>query len=153
MMDDNRCVVDTNLLIYGTVSSSPWHKEAKHWLASLVSKGTELCITPQVVREYLVVLTRGNIFEHQFTPAEAIGELETILPTFTLCEEKEETVSHLRSLVRRYEVRGKSIHDANVVATMVTYGIKRLVTYNTRDFRRYNEIELEPIWSNHMNEE
>jgi len=145
MMDDNRCMVDTNVLIYSTVSSSPWHQEARGWLAALLDEGIELCIIPQIVREYLVILTRGDIFEEQFTPEEALDELEAILPTFILLDENEETVSHLRNLVRRYQVRGKSVHDANIVASMLTHDITRLVTYNTRDFRRYQEITIELI--------
>lgn len=68
MMDDKQCVVVSNVLIYSTVSSSPWYQESRQWLASLVSKGFELFITPQIVREYLVVLTRGDVFEQRFTP-------------------------------------------------------------------------------------
>jgi len=145
MMDDKRCMVDTNVLVHSTVRSSPWHQEARQWLASLFSKGFELCIIPQIVREYLVVLTRGDIFEQRFTPDEVLDELEAILPTFSLLDENEETVSYLRNLVRRYQVRGKSVHDANIVATMLTHGITRLVTYNSSDFRRYQEITLESI--------
>jgi len=144
MMDDKRCVVDTNVLVYSTVSSCPWHREARLWLAALVDKGIELCITPQIVREYLVVLTRGDIFERRFTPEEALSELEAILPTFTLLNETEETVFYLQSLIRRYQIQGKAIHDANIVATMLSYGISRLATYNLNDFRRFQEIELEP---------
>ena len=38
---------------------------------------------------------------------------------------------------------GKQIHDANIVATMLAYGERRLLTLNARDFRRYTDrIEL-----------
>ena len=158
MMDDKRCLeqsgeakrlfmVDTNVLVYSTVVSSPWYQEARQWLVALVSKGVELCITPQIVREYLVVLTRGDIFEQRFTPEEALGELEAVLPTLTLLDETEETVSYLRNLVRHYQVRGKNTHDTNIVATMLAHGVTRLVTYNSDDFRRFQEIILEPICS------
>jgi toxin-antitoxin system PIN domain toxin len=153
MMADNRCLVDTNVLIYSTVDSSPSHQEARDWLAALVDDDVELCIIPQIVREYLVVLTRGEVFEQQFTPKEALDELEAILPTFTLLDENEATVSSLRNLIRRYQVRGKSVHDANIVASMLTYGITRLVTYNTGDFRRYDEITIEAILTPDLEEE
>ena len=39
MKVDKRCMVDTNVLIHSTVSSSPWHHEARNWLAELVDKG------------------------------------------------------------------------------------------------------------------
>lgn len=138
-------VVDTNVLVYSTVDSSPHHQEARQWLAALHSQGVALCITPQIAREYLVVLTRGDIFEQRFTPEEALNALETMLPTLTWLEETEETVAHLFALVRRYQVRGKQIHDANIVATMLAHGLIRLLTYNPDDFRRFGEIVLEPL--------
>ena len=145
MKVDKRCMVDTNVLIHSTVSSSPWHHEARNWLAELVDKGVELCITPQIIREYLVVLTRGGVFERRFTPSEVLNELEAILPTFSLLHETEEQLFCLLDLIRRYQVRGKAVHDANIVASMIVHGVRRLVTYNHHDFQQFQEIELEPI--------
>ncbi len=145
MMSDNRCMIDTNVLVYSTISSGPWHREARQKLITLVNAGTELCLTPQVVREYLVVLTRGDIFEKRFTAEDALGELEAILPAFALLDETEETVHCLRNLIQRYQVRGKTIHDANIAATMLVHGVTRLMTYNPGDFRRFQEITIEPI--------
>ena len=42
---------------------------------------------------------------------------------------------------------GGRIHDANIVATMLAYGERRLLTFNTADFRRYGDrIELLSGW-------
>ena len=95
-MDVDACIVDTNVLVYSTVSGNPWHQQAREWLAALQSKGHRLCVTTQILREYLVVLTRG-----------------------------------------------KNIHDANIVAVMLTHGVRRLATYNQADFQRFDEIVLE----------
>ena len=44
---------------------------------------------------------------------------------------------------RQLPVGGKQIHDANIVATMLAYGERRLLTYNAADFHRYGDrIEL-----------
>jgi hypothetical protein len=51
-----------------------------------------------------------------------------------------------------YKIQGKAIHDANIVATMLAYNIRLLVTYNTSDFRRFCEIVLEPIKPEVQNE-
>ncbi len=145
MMNADQCMVDTNVLIYSTVISSPSHQDAKLKLADLFSKGVELCITPQIVREYLVILTRGNIFEQKFTFEEALHELRIILSGLAILSENETTVSYLLNLIQRYHIKGKAIHDANIVAVMVAYNINRLIAYNIVDFRRFNEIVLEPI--------
>jgi predicted nucleic acid-binding protein len=145
MMGDDRCVVDTNLLVYSTVSGNPWHHEARRWLAALQRQGTILCVTTQILREYLVVLTRGDVFETTFTVSEALDELEALLPSLEVLGETGETATRLRDLMRRYQVRGKQIHDANIVAVMSSYGISRLATYNSIDFERFKEVMLASV--------
>ena len=71
--------------------------------------------------------------------------LEAILKTVSVLDETVEAVEQLRSLVRKHDVRGKNIHDANVVAVMLTSGLQRLVTYNLADFKRFTEITIEPM--------
>jgi predicted nucleic acid-binding protein len=142
---DKRCVVDTNFLVYSTVSSNPWHHEARGWLTALKLQEMVLCATTQILREYLVVLTRGDVFKTTFTADEALSELEALLPSLEVLGETEESAARLRDLVRRYQVRGKQIHDANIVAVMLSHGVSRLATYNRTDFERFKEVTLEPI--------
>ena len=143
MTPDDRCMVDTNVLVYGTVAGNPWHEQARHWLMTLHTRGTVLCVSPQILREYLVVLARGQVFEIQFMVEQALEALEALLPWLQVLDETETTSRILRDLVRRYQVRGKRIHDANIVAAMMTHGIARLATYNVQDFD-FREIVLEP---------
>lgn len=144
-MDGEYCVVDTNLLVYSTVTANPWFEDARRWLTALQGQKIALCVTTQILREYLVVLTRGNIFEINFTVEQAIGELEALLPSLVVLGETPDSAVRLRELMRRYQVRGKQIHDANIVATMLTYDITRLATFNRADFERFKEISLESL--------
>lgn len=41
-------------------------------------------------------------------------------------------------LVQQVEVRGKQIHDANIVATMLSGNVTHLFTHNVEDFDRYS---------------
>jgi predicted nucleic acid-binding protein len=47
---------------------------------------------------------------------------------------------NLLTLCLAIPVGGKQIHDANIVATMQTYGIDKLLTHNTVDFARYQSL-------------
>lgn len=136
-------MVDTNLLIYATVSGNPWHNEARFWLTKLQREATTLCISTQIVREYLVILTRGQVFSRTFTIDDALNEIENLLPFLELVGENEESSTRLRELVRQYHVHGKQIHDANLVAVMRTNGITHLATYNGKDFKRFQGITIE----------
>ena len=142
-MDVDVCVVDTNVLVYSTVSGNPWHLQARQWLAALQSKGHRLCVTTQILREYLVVLTRGTVFEKSFSVDQVLAHIQTLLPSLTVLDEPLASADLLRTLVQRYQVRGKNIHDANIVAVMLTHGVRRLATYNQADFQRFDEIVQE----------
>jgi predicted nucleic acid-binding protein len=39
-----------------------------------------------------------------------------------------------------YPIGGKQVHDANIVATMLVYGIPCLLTHNAKDFERFGDI-------------
>jgi hypothetical protein len=45
-------------------------------------------------------------------------------------------------------VKGKQVHDANIVAVMLAHGVHRLATRNAGDFERYSGlIEVEAVGS------
>ncbi len=145
MMDVDACVVDTNVLVYCTVSGNPWHQQSRQWLAALQNEGLDLCVTTQVLREYLVVLTRGIVFEQSFSVDQVLAQIEALLSSLTVLDEPLAAADILRVLVRRHQIRGKHIHDANIVAVMLTHAVHRLATYNQRDFLQFDEIVLEAM--------
>lgn len=136
-------MVDTNVLIYSTVKGNPWHEESRAWLTALRNQGTSLCATPQILREYIVVLTRGEIFERQFSVTEVLEAINGLLPWLQILDETKKTSELLRELVQRYQIRGKRVHDANVVAAMLAHEVTHLATYNRTDFDHFQEIMLE----------
>lgn len=49
----------------------------------------------------------------------------------------------LAALCREIPIAGRLVHDANIAATMLAHGERRLLTVNARDFRRYGDrLEL-----------
>ena len=140
--DIDRCMVDTNILVYATIDEAPKCEEARQWMERLQKDGVQLCATPQIYREYLVVLTRGSVFERRFSSDEALAALDGIRPAFRTFPPTGETFEECTSLIRRHAVRGKQVHDANIVAVMRTYDLKGLATYNQDDFRRFDDVLL-----------
>lgn len=43
-------------------------------------------------------------------------------------------------LLEQVKFGRKPVHDANIVATRLAYGIPRLITYNVEDFRRLDGL-------------
>ena len=61
---------------------------------------------------------------------------------FLIVDETEETTRTLVQLIKSYDIKGKKVHDANIVATMIGNSIQTLFTLNADDFRKFIEIEL-----------
>lgn len=143
MTAGERAFCDTNVLLSAVDRKRPLNRQALHVLNELPNRGVELCISGQIVREYLVVSTRpvavnglGQSARH------ALENVEAILARSTLLEETLEVSDGLRALVKRLRCTGKQVHDANVVATMLGHRVRHLITGNLADFHRFEGIEL-----------
>jgi predicted nucleic acid-binding protein len=65
---------------------------------------------------------------------------------FRVANEGPEVTMRLLALLAEVPTYGRRIHDANIVATMLVYGIPRLLTHNTDDFRRFAAlVEILPL--------
>jgi len=135
--DDTPLFLDTNVLIYATVREAPEHETVRRFVENRLVEGRMLCISRQVLREYLAVLSRSR------GEAQAVAR-ETLLVWLTVwrdrCRVLDDTAPVMETLWRLYDQTpfgGKQVHDANIVATMLAYGLDTLVTANTSDFQRF----------------
>ena len=55
----------------------------------------------------------------------------------TLLAEDAKVADRLLGLLADVDCRGKQVHDANLVATMLVHGIGTVVTMNLEDFARF----------------
>ena len=63
-----------------------------------------------------------------------------------VADETPEVTDQLLELLRTYPTRGKQVHDANIVATMLVNGVDTLLTMNVADFQRFHDrINLIPL--------
>lgn len=138
--------VDTNILVYANVASCPENARARARLEELASAGSEFWITRQVLREYMAILTRPQAFAKPVSAAELGLDIQRFESQFEIAEDGSNVTARLLDLLNQVPIGGKQIHDANIVATMLTHGVKRLLTHNTTDFRRFASlIEVAPL--------
>jgi predicted nucleic acid-binding protein len=132
--------LDTSPIIAATVEAHPGHRASTAFIDARVAEGRTMCISSQVCREFLVVLTRQPVTGRVFALGESLAALQVWL---TGCEVLEENAIVLREclrLVEQFAVLGKQVHDCNIVATMTAHGIRHLATRNAADFRRYDSL-------------
>jgi len=137
----NALFIDTNTLVYANVLEAPHHKDALAAITTAFENGRELWISRQVIREYLATLTRPQAFGT--VPKQTILiPINQFLEQFNVADDTLAVTEKLLNLMTCYEIGGKKVHDANIVATMLTYGIPAILTHNTKDFERFGDIVI-----------
>jgi predicted nucleic acid-binding protein len=131
--------VDTNILVYANLTSAPFHTDARNSILTLQSVGVDLWINRQVLREYLTVVTRQT-FASPLSAVQAVSDIRYFEQNFIVADETPAVTAKLLTLLQTILLGGKQVHDANIVATMLVYGIDRLLTHNVSDFTRFGHL-------------
>lgn len=134
-----KAFVDTNILLRALSADMNQHAQAEALLKSYWQGGAELWISGQVIREYLVQVTHPKTFVEPMPIETAIESVTRLSPLFQVADDTPTVRSELLALLNSYPTRGKQIHDANIVATMLAYGIHVLLTLNVEDMRRFSD--------------
>jgi predicted nucleic acid-binding protein len=134
----DRVMLDTNVLLAATDEGRAEHRDALTVVNDWAARRTDLCTSGQILREYLAVATRpaGENGLGLSLP-EALGNVRAIRERTTLLAEDAKVADRLLGLLADVECRGKQVHDANLVATMLVHGIGTIVTVNVRDFAQF----------------
>jgi predicted nucleic acid-binding protein len=138
--------VDTNVLVYANVAEAPLHAMALAAVHQALQAGRRLWISRQVLREFAAVRSRQLSFSRAARPQIIADRLSYFEAHFNVADETAGVTAQLRNLITTIPVGGRQVHDANIVATMLAFGIPALLTHNIEDFRRYaDRIRLEPL--------
>jgi len=135
-------LLDSNVLLRWNIRTAPQSQLVIRAVDSLISKGSLPCYTSQSLGEFWNVLTRPldrNGFG--LTPQEAdlrARIIENQIPVLP-----DDPAVHLvwRRLLIDHIISGVQVHDARIAAAMHVHGVKRILTFNTRDFTRFPFVE------------
>jgi predicted nucleic acid-binding protein len=134
------CFLDTNVLVYGVSRGAPLHQRAVEEIRRRYQSKQDLWISRQVLREYLVTLSRAQTYSNPKPLRELAGDVRYFLRHFLVADELPAVTEKLLELIEETETSGKQIHDANIVATMLVHGVTELLTNNPGDFTRYSGV-------------
>lgn len=146
MMDDDALFIDTNVLVYANVAEAPFHRQALSTLKQAHLAGKTLWISRQVMREFAAVRSRPQDFAPAASSELVVERLRYFAQHFEVADESSLVTERLLGLLTEHRIGGKRVHDANIVATMMAYGIPTLLTHNVADFECFGkQIALESI--------
>ena len=134
-------LVDTNVLLRSTQTSHPVYDDVVRSVSILATRRDELHVVAQNLIEFWSVATRP--IEKNglgLSVAETDVEVTRLKNLFALVPDTPEIFSEWERIVRQYQVSGKQVHDARLVAAMKVHGLQNLLTFNDGDFKRFTEI-------------
>jgi predicted nucleic acid-binding protein len=132
--------LDTNVLVYASTIRAPLHQVAQQAIQQFYDSGRNIWISRQILREYLVTLSRPQAFTNPLPIETLTTEINRFQTRFQIAEDSPQVTERLLVLMAEIAIGGKQVHDANIVATMQVYGINELLTHNTVDFDRFSEV-------------
>jgi predicted nucleic acid-binding protein len=141
-------LLDTNILARAIEPAHPHHRPAHDAIAAIATRGDRLCLLPQVLYEYFVVCTRpqqeaGGM---GMSNPDALAELRRVQALFHLLPDPPALYTTWLDLIERHAVMGKRAHDARLAAALIASSVPAILTFNSRDFRRYTGIVvLDPL--------
>ena len=141
--ETSRMFLDTSVLVRARFEAAPSHTLARRGMQETGESGEPLRISRQVLREYLATVTRPQPWSPPVAIDAALAHVEALVAAFEILEDGPRVSRTLTEVCREVPVAGRQIHDANIAATMLAQGERRLMTFNLGDFRRFGErIEL-----------
>lgn len=137
MTTGGKAFVDTNVLLRAMNPGLELHSEAERLIRQLWDDDVELWISRQVIREYMVQVTRPQFLTPTLTLKQVLAQVDTMLSLFRVADDTSKVTQQLINLISEFPTAGKQIHDANIVAVMLVNGIDNLATQNTEDMKRF----------------
>jgi predicted nucleic acid-binding protein len=135
-------LADTNVLLRALERNHPMHRPAWDALKTLRRRGDRICVTPQNIVEFWRGCTRpAERNGLGLSPEDTAGHMARIEKRLVMLPDVPEVHQEWKRLVVRYEVAGKQVHDARLVACMVVHNVRSILTFNTADFERYKFIQ------------
>jgi predicted nucleic acid-binding protein len=117
----------------------PRYAEVRTAIKKLIDRQERLLTTTQNFAEFCNVATRpvaNNGFGR--TTADALQSFEhEVASLCTVLSERDAVYAELKRLIKVYNVVGKQVHDARLVAMMLVWQVVNILTLNDHDFRRY----------------
>jgi predicted nucleic acid-binding protein len=138
-----KILLDTNILLRLSEANHPHHAAAIAAVRKLSTEGHVFCIASQTIGEFLAVATRAIPDRGLgMSQKDADTQLSKLITAIEVLYDSAAVMAELRRLVIAHNVVGKSVHDTRLVASMISYGVKDILTFNKADFVRFTSIQV-----------
>ena len=130
--------IDTNILVYWQVSTSPEHTVAARLVTSLAEGRIPWAIPWPCVYEFLRVVTHPKVFQPPVPVELALRNLRKLFqsPVLHLLGETSAHWELALTCLKSSRVSGNIVHDGHIAALCIEHGVEELYTRDA-DFGRF----------------
>lgn len=133
-------VVDANVLVYAMDASAVQYTASRALVEAGRTRSANLFVTLQILCEFYSIVTNARRVANPRASADALSATVGLLGSVQVLPAPANVVDIWIDLVRRRPVVGGDIFDLQLVAAMLANGVRRIYTFNTDDFRMFNEL-------------
>jgi len=135
-------LLDTDILLRTQFDKDFQLTSATRALYALRQSGSRLRVAVQSFAEFWNVCTRPlAVNGYGLSIEETDRRLTFFERSFVPLFESPDSHEAWRILLLKHRVQGTQVHDARLVSVMLANRIPRILTFNTKDFQRFEEIE------------
>ncbi len=134
MTEDKKIIVDTNILIYLSNDVPKGTVKAVKKIKELRSGKFKLFTSEQVIREFIVTQSNLQKIQGEINFPKLLSDIQYIFKNFIIPYPTQISLSKLITYVSTYQITGKRIHDANIIAGASANNISSIFTNNFSDF-------------------
>jgi len=132
-------LLDTGILLRFVDNKDVQHSMIRLAVRELVRRSDDLVITTQNIAEFCNVATRPIAHNGLGLATASAVELlnREIEPICAVIIERDTISAEFTRLLTQYNVIGKQVHDARLVAMMLIWQVDHILTLNERNFQRF----------------
>ncbi len=139
-----RVGIDTDFLVRLSIANHPGRPVALELRDRHVDAGDRFALAPQVITEFVHVVTDPRRFSKPLTMAKALDvanawceadDVELLIPSA-------EAMSRFFDLVKKHKLGRKRVLDTALAATLIAAGTKHLITGNPKDYSVFTGLDL-----------
>jgi len=135
-------LIDSNILLRWVKPDDRDYPMVVSAIDAILEGGGVLCYTSQNLSEFWNTCTRPlGRNGYALSPRETDRRARCFEDRLRLLPDSLAVHHEWRKLLVTHNVSGVQVHDARLVAAMRVHGVKRILTFNEKDFARYPDIE------------
>lgn len=139
--------IDSGILLRALHRKDPFYADVRAAILRLLGQRAPIFTGLQQFAEFWNVSTRppGERGGFDLSVEETARRLRRIERGVRVLTETPVTPEIWKTLVEKYSVKGVQVHDARMIALMLTHSLSDLLTLNKADFERYESEGIKPI--------